>query len=138
MAVDARPVSGADEALIAEATDVLHEQFEPGRHVVASALRADSGATYAAINLRTRVGNAQVHCEPITVGNAIAAGETGFETTVAVCYEGGDPSGDVRVVSACGVCRELLRDHCPGVDVVFRGEDGPVKAPVEALLPARD
>jgi cytidine deaminase len=137
MAIDARPLTAADEELVAEAEAALREHHVPGRRRVASALRAGSGEIYATANLETAVDNASVHCEPITVANALDAGETTFETTVAVLYPGDDPAEEPVVVSACGVCRELLRNYCPGVSVVFQGEAGPVKAPVEELLPGK-
>lgn len=135
--MDARPITDADEALIEEATAVLADHFRPGRHEVASALRTDSGRTYAAINLVPSVGTAGIHCEPITIANAIRDGETGFDATVAVTYEDRDPARDVRVISACGVCRELVRDFDPGTDILFRDGDRVVKATAVELLPAK-
>lgn len=137
MPVESRPLTDSDRDLVSAAKSTLREQHVPGKREVASALRAGSGEVYDAANLEPGVDNAAVHCEPITVANALAAGETDFETTVAVYFPAGDPANEPRVVSACGVCRELLREFCPGVDVVFRGDDGPVKAPVEELLPGK-
>ena len=50
-----------------------------------------------------------------------------------------DEFPDAAVISACGVCREMLRDYDPDVDVIVDGEphgfDEPVKRPVTELLP---
>lgn len=135
--MDARPLEADDEALIDAATEVLAAHYEPGRHEVASALRTGSGAVYAAINLVTSVGTAGVHCEPITVGNAVLAGETDLEATVAVSYADPDARDEVVVLSACGVCRELLRDFDPEVEVIVPSPDGPVRAAVADLLPGK-
>ena len=135
--MDARELTADDEDLIAAATETLRAHFEPGRHEVASALRTGSGEVYTAINLVPSVGTAGVHCEPITIGMAVLDGETSFEASVAVTYEGRDPGGDVIVVSACGVCRELMRDFDPDTWVLLPGDDGPVKATVADLLPKR-
>jgi cytidine deaminase len=137
LGMETRPLTDADTALIDAAAKVLADHFEPGRHEVSSALRTDSGQVYTAINLVTSVGTAAVHCEPITVGKAILAGESAFETTVAVTYA--DPVEQSRpvVISACGVCRELLRDFDPTIDVVVPGTPDPVKATVTELLPGK-
>lgn len=135
--MESRPLTAEDEALIDAAEDVLETHFEPGRHEVSSALRTTSGRVYTAINLVPSVGTAAVHCEPITIGNAVLDGETSFETTVAVTYaDPSDPSGPM-VVSACGVCRELLRDFDPTIDVIVPSDPGPVKAAVTELLPGK-
>lgn len=136
--METRPISDADEDLIEEAIEVLQRHFEEGRHEVASALRTASGRTYTAINLVPSVGTAGVHCEPITIGNAILDGETEFDATVAVTYRDRDPERPVRVISACGSCRELIRDFDPGTDVLFRDGSGVSKASVTDLLPAKD
>lgn len=135
--MDPRPLTADDEALIDAATEVLQAHYEPGRHEVASALRTGSGAVYAAINLVSSVGTAAVHCEPITVGNAVLDGETDLEATVAVTYADPAARDEIVVLSACGVCRELLRDFDPDLDVVVPSSDGPVKSSVSDLLPGK-
>lgn len=135
--METEPLTEADEALIDAAADLLADHYAPGRHEVTSALRTASGRVYTAVNLVPSVGTAGVHCEPITLANAIMDGETAFETSVAVTYaDPGDPSEPV-VVSACGVCRELLRDFDPDLDIVVPSPDGPVKASVTELLPGK-
>lgn len=135
--MDTRPLTADDEALIDAATEVLREHYEPGRHEVASALRTGSGTVYAAINLVPTVGTAAVHCEPITLGNAVLDGESDLETTVAVTYADPEARDEVVVLSACGVCRELLRDFDADLDVVVPSPDGPVAASVSDLLPGK-
>lgn len=133
----ARELTDEDHELIETATETLAEHFEPGRHEVASALRTGSGEVYTAINLVPGVGTAAVHCEPITIGMAIMDGEAEFEASVAVTYADRDPDGEVVVVSACGVCRELMADFDPDTWVFLPGDDGPAKVPVSELLPKR-
>lgn len=133
-----RPLTDADHVLIEAATDVLRTHFEPGRHRTACGLRGASGETYTSINLVTTIGAAQVHCEPIAMGMAVLNDETDFETSVAVTYPDNDPTQEPTVVSACGVCRELLRDFAPDIDVIVPGEDGSEKVALGELLPAKD
>lgn len=131
------PLTDADRELIGAAEDCLEAHFDPERHRVASALRTGEGEVYSAINLTTSVGSAEVHCEPITVANALMDGADHLDATVAVVYPDADPTNDPQVISACGVCRELLRDFDPAIDVIVEGPDGHVKRPVTDLLPAK-
>lgn len=130
------PLTAADRELITEAEELLREHHEPGRHRCSAALRTSSGATYTGINLITG-GRADVHSEPVALGRAVMAGDADIETSVAVIYEDDDASNPMRVVSACGDCRELFYTFAPGVDVVIPGTDGPAKAPLSELLPAK-
>lgn len=134
--METESLSNADRELIEEAKEVLREFHEPGRHRCSAALRTQSGAVYTGINLITG-GQPDVHSEPIALGRAVMAGDPNIETTVAVVYEDDDARNPMRVVSACGVCRELFNTFAPDVDIVVPGEDGPVKATLSELLPAK-
>ncbi|MFB6295455.1 MAG: cytidine deaminase [Halobacteriales archaeon] len=141
-----------DRGLIDQATAVIERQYKPGKtrtsRTVGGALRTADGAVYTGVNLTADTPRASVCAEPIAVGAAIADGKTEFDTVVAVLYKpynepefDGDESDppETRIISACGVCRELLRDYDPDVRVIVRGEphgyDEPVKVPVTDLLP---
>lgn len=127
-------LTDADRDLLAEAEAVLREHGAPGKHTTGAAVRTADGRTYAAVSLKARTGQADVHAEPVAVARALLDGAAGFETVVAVQHESGF-DGPTRVVSACGGCREVLVERAPGVDVVLREGDGLVKRPVESLLP---
>lgn len=132
---------------------------------VGAALRADSGRVYTGVNLVADVGRANVCAEPIAVGAAVTAGDESFDTIVAVKYapaadprtvDPGDGSSagdapvdaattdadpepsDYRVIAACGVCRELIRDYDPTTQVILPGADSPYKRPARKLLPDLD
>lgn len=130
-------LTDADQELIAEAEAVLEEFHEPGRHRCSAAIRSSSGEIYSGINMITG-GQADVHSEPVALSQAVMAGDTDIETSVAMVYEDDDSSNPMRVVSACGVCRELYNTFAPDVVVIVPGEDGPVKAELSELLPAKD
>lgn len=135
------PLSPADEELIDRAEDVVSAAFDPewfgGAPVVGAAVRGGSGEVYTGVSLPAGVGRASVCAEPGAVSNAVAAGEDGLQTSVAVRHPLPDEDREFEVVSACGVCRELLYDVDPGVAIAFPTEAGPRKSPVEALLPTR-
>jgi cytidine deaminase len=135
--MDARPLYAADHELVEAAEATLEARFDPDRHRVASALRTDDGTVYTAVNLRSTVDQATVHCEPVTLENALADGHGSFDCSVAVRYQDDDPANDPVVISACGVCRELLYDYEETLDVVV-GLDGELrKVALDELLPAR-
>jgi cytidine deaminase len=141
-----------DRDLVRAATAAIEPQYKPGKRrtarTVGAALRTADGSVYTGVNLTTDTPRASVCAEPVALGAATADGHTAFETVVAVLYAPenepefeGDESDppERRVISACGVCRELLRDYDPDVDVIVDGEphgiDAPIKRPVTELLP---
>lgn len=141
-----------DRELIEAATAAIEPRYKPGKtrtaRTVGAALRAGDGSVYTGVNLTADTPRASVCAEPVALGAAIADGKTRFETSVAVLYKpynepefDGDESDppETRVISACGVCREMLRDYDPTVDVIVdggpHGVDAPVKRPVTDLLP---
>lgn len=130
------PITDEDSELIVEAEALLEELHIPGRHRCSAAVRASSGEIYTGINLITG-GQADVHSEPVALGRAVMAGDGDIETSVAVIYGDDDSSNPMEVVSACGVCRELYDTFAPDVDIIVPGDDGPVKAPLSELLPAK-
>ncbi|WP_435347709.1 cytidine deaminase [Haloarchaeobius sp. HRN-SO-5] len=135
--MDARPLYAADQELVEEAVETLEARFDPDRHRVASALRTGDGTVYTAVNLRSTVDQATVHCEPITLENALADGNDSFDCSVAVRYRDDDPTADPVVISACGCCRELLYDYDETLDVVVRLDGDRRKVALDELLPAR-
>ncbi|WP_274650749.1 hypothetical protein [Paenibacillus humicola] len=47
-------------------------------------------------------------------------GEHDFETIVAVCHpDPEDEDREIKVVSPCGMCRELIADYGADIDVIF-------------------
>lgn len=121
----------SDSDLVATAEAVLREQYEPGRHHTAAALRTASGETYTGISLKARTGVADVHAEPIAVARAALDGHRDLDTVVAVqpssadAWQSQSASGDTRIVSACGHCRELLLAFAPDLRILLSGDDGP-------------
>lgn len=130
------PLTEADRELIEAATALLRKRFEPDRHRCAAAVRTDGGTVYTGINLLPDVGVAGVHAEPIAIGQAVVAGEPDIATSVAVVFEDDDPDDETKVVSACGVCRELIRSFAPDARVIIQSEDALVRVPIAELLPA--
>ncbi len=129
-----------EEHLIAAARSVLSRRYRPGWHSVGAAVRGRSGRIYTAVNLNARyVGQVDMCAEAIAVGMAVAAGDKGLDSIVAVQRgDRGARSPRGRIVPPCGVCRELLVDYAPKITVLLAGPRGSVAhATAEDLLPER-
>ncbi len=129
-----------DRRLLDAARSVLARRFRPGIHSVGAALRGRSGRIYTAVNLNAKyVGRVDVCAEAIALGMAIAAGEKGLETIVAVQRgRRGARSPRGRIVPPCGVCREMFNDYAPKLTVLLAGPKGTVvRRRAADLLPER-
>ena len=129
------PLTDANRALVDVACTVIDGHFDADRHRIGAALQSDSGNVYTAVHLETDVGRAAVCAEPIAVGQAMMAGENGFDAVAAVKQSA--QSETPVVVPPCGICRELLFDYDPSVTVVVPGRDGPVAVPIDMLIPGK-
>ena len=131
-------LSAADHRLIASALELLDRCARPGRHEVAAALRTRSGGIYLGLHVESSIGRASICAEGVAIGVAAAAGDTEIETIVAVLRT---EDGGWRVVSPCGLCRELISDYATDAQVIdydgARPGDPVAKVTVRALLPGK-
>ncbi|HEY0277055.1 MAG TPA: hypothetical protein VGC32_02180 [Solirubrobacterales bacterium] len=131
------PLSPADSELVGAALELLRERAEPGRHEAAAALRTKAGAVHLGLHVESSIGRAAICAEGVAIGTAAAAGDTEIDTIVAVLDTG---DGGWRVVTPCGLCRELISDYAPEATVIDfdAGRDEPVQpVPVMRLLPGK-
>lgn len=127
-----------DRVLIDQAEALIRQRYLENRHHIASAVRGASGRIYTGLHLDTYVGRASVCAEAVALGQAMAAGETGIQAIVSVRHpRPREQHQDCKVVSPCGICREMLTDFAPGASVILAREDGLARVPVEELLPAK-
>lgn len=128
----------ADEALVEAAQAAIARLYSENRHHVGSALRTRGGRVYTAVHLDTYVGRASVCAEAVALGRAIAEGDSDIVAIVSVRHpRPAEADRTIRVVSPCGICREMLADFAPGSTVIVPGEEGPVGVPVDSLLPRK-
>ncbi|MNE57797.1 Blasticidin-S deaminase [compost metagenome] len=74
----------------------------------------------------------------MVIGKAISEGYKEFDTIVAVRHPDPDSEDrEIRVVSPCGMCRELIADYARDCKVILPGEEGLAKADILDLLPLR-
>lgn len=121
-----------DTELVAAATRAVASRHRPGWHFVGAALRGRSGEVFTAVNLQAYVTRISVCAEPIALGQAVMADDPIVRAVAVIQPPDG---GDVRVVSPCGMCREIMGDYASDLEVIVPGDAGPVTVPVSTLLP---
>jgi len=124
------PLSQRDRELIEAAREIIARRFRQDWHTVGAALRTKAGNVFSAVHLDANVGRIAVCAEAVALGMAASAGDTDIETVVAV-----GPNG--RIVSPCGMCRELLSDYSPDCKVIVQADEEPAVVPMSELLPMK-
>ncbi|WP_151735800.1 cytidine deaminase [Paenibacillus tengchongensis] len=131
-------ISMEDETLIAAAQEMIRKRYKWERHHVGAALRTSTGEIFAAVHLEASLSRVTVCAEAMVIGKAISEGHTEFDTFVAVRHPDPDSEDrEVKVVSPCGMCREMLADYAPDGKVILPAEDGLAKVHITELLPLR-
>jgi len=130
--MNCRELDERDRELIRAAFEVLRRCYRDGYHHVASAVRTGSGEVFAGVHLESP--GVDVCAEWVALGMAASAGHRELECIVAV-RQGALDSSAPEVMSPCGLCRELLYYHAPGLDVIVPTPDGPRKVGICELLP---
>ncbi len=117
-----------DLQLIEAARSIIALRSLPESHEVGAALRTCSGKIFSAVNVKANVGRVSICAEAVAIGMAAAAGDTDIEMIVAVDLKG-------RVISPCGMCREMISDYAPQAEVIVSGDDGMEIFQIADLLP---
>ncbi|MCD2097076.1 hypothetical protein [Rhodococcus rhodochrous] len=123
------------------AVSALRRTYRSGRHEVAAAVRTRSAGIHVGVHMAGSAGRTSICAEGMALGAVLAATPphlslaAEIDTVLAVLYR---PGIGMRIVSACGVCRELLFDYCPDAwnYIHLPPEDGPSSpAPETVFLP---
>ncbi|WP_370295674.1 cytidine deaminase [Rossellomorea marisflavi] len=127
-----------DFELIESAKDKITMLYKDDKHHVAAALRTDSGDIVSAVHIEAYIGRVTVCAEAIAVGSAVSSGHKGFHTIVAVHHPYSDEvDRTIRVVSPCGMCRELIADYSPECLVILEVDGKLVKTRIGELIPLK-
>ncbi len=79
-----------------------------------------------------------VCAEAMVIGKAISEGYKEFDTIVAVRHPDPDSEDyEIKVVSPCGMCRELIADYAKDCKVIIPDNEGLAKTDILDLLPMR-
>ncbi|RAI32882.1 cytidine deaminase [Rhodoplanes serenus] len=130
-------LSVRDRELVDAACEAIRRRYRNDWQEVGAALRSRSGQIVTGVNLDAYVGRMGVCAEGVAIGKLVTdLGEIGIDTIVAVRHpRPHEPDQSIRIVSPCGICRELISDYDPEARVIIMGEDGPMVVPVRDLLP---
>lgn len=132
------PLTSIDFELIEEAKTKITQLYEDDRHHVGAALRTKSGNIVSAVHIEAYVGRVTVCAEAIAIGKAISDGEKGFDTIVAVRHPYSDEEErELKIVSPCGMCRELISDYAPDCFVILNIDGENVKTQISNLIPLK-
>lgn len=127
-----------DEELIRSAQEIITKCYEFERHHVGAALRTKTGEIFTAVHVEANVGRITVCAEAMVIGKAISEGYKDFDTIVAVRHPDPDAENrEIKVVSPCGMCRELLSDYGNELRVILADAYGEFACNIDELLPLK-
>jgi cytidine deaminase len=126
-----------DRELIEAAREAIRQRYRNDWQEVGAALRTRDGRVVTGVNIDAYLGRMAVCAEPVAIGRAITeAGDKGIETIVAVRHP--KPEEDdrtIRVVSPCGMCREVIYDYDPQARVIVPNGSSEEVVSIADLLP---
>lgn len=112
--------------------------YEDDKHHVGAAIRMKTGEIISAVHIEAYIGRVTVCAEAIAIGSALSNGYKDFDTIVAVRHPYSDEEDrSIRVVSPCGICRELISDFGPACFVILEIDGELVKVKIEELIPLK-
>ncbi len=96
---------------------------------VGAALLGASGRVYLGANIESRTLGLTVCAERVALWKGLSEGEREFKALALTAFKGGE---EVRGMTPCGACRQLLFEFAPGVEIILN--DGR-RFRIEELLP---
>jgi cytidine deaminase len=123
-----------EQDLVHAARELVEERYVEGRHEVGAAVRMASGAVHLGLHVESSIGRASICAEGIAIGAALMAGEAEIDTIAAVLRL---PDGTSRVVSPCGLCRELIGDYGTSAHVIDFDAGTVRRVTIASLLPSK-
>jgi len=130
-------LSEQDQELVRAASEAIKSRYRNDWQEVGAALRTRDGRIVTGVNIDAYIGRIAVCAEAIAIGRAITeTGDRGIDTIVAVRHpKPTEKDQTIRVVSPCGICRELICDYDPKARVIVPNGTQPSVATITQLLP---
>lgn len=125
----------AVRALVAAAFAAISSRYVLARHQIAAAVLDTDGRIHLGLHLDAMVGRAAVCAEAGALSAARLVTDADLVAVAAVRYPKPTEAAAARVVPPCGLCRELLLDHAPGLHTVVHDGAHCVLTPLGGLLP---
>lgn len=120
------------------ATSEIERSYRVERHQIAASLLDESGRLYTGIHIEALIGRASVCAESVALGNAVMAAAAPLVLAVAVRHpKPTEHARGIEVVPPCGICRELLLDYAPEIDVIVPSGITVERRPLRTLLPVK-
>lgn len=130
-------LSDSDQELIAAASEAIKSRYRNDWQEVGAAMRTRDGRIITGVNIDAYLGRMAVCAEAIAIGRSITeAGDKGIETIVAVRHpRPHEADQNIKVVSPCGSCRELIHDYDSKARVIVPNGPEPSIVSIGDLLP---
>ena len=130
-------LSNNDKELIAAASEAIKSRYRNDWQEVGAAMRTRDGRIITGVNIDAYLGRMAVCAEAIAIGRSITeGGDKGIETIVAVRHpRPHEADQNIRVVSPCGSCRELIHDYDAKARVIVPDAKEPAVVAIGELLP---
>lgn len=130
-------LSEKDRELVRAASEAIKSRYRNDWQEVGAALRTRDGRIVTGVNIDAYIGRIAVCAEAIAIGRAITeTGDKGIDTIVAVRHpKPGEKDQSIKVVSPCGICRELICDYDPKARVIVPNGAQSSVATITQLLP---
>lgn len=124
-------MTGADLGVLVDACRTVLLASRNERVRVAAAVSTRSGSIYTGLQVRSvTCGHCSTCAEPVAIGTALGAGARDFDACVALRLNRAP-----EILSPCGGCREVLRDHGFRHVIVASADSGLITATPDELLP---
>ena len=138
MQYNVQKLTDADHDLIKQAKDLMFERCKTRSHQLTSIVRMKSGNVYAGVHVGLYVRRLSTCAEAVALGTALTEGEEGIDTIVTVRMKSPEIAyEDIRVVSPCGICREMISDYDRDATVIMEKDGELVKFPIMDLIPEK-
>ena len=118
------------EELISTAVEMRSRAYSPySRFTVGAALECADGTVFTGCNIENAAYSPTLCAERVALGKAVSEGHTSFRR---IAVAGGGP----RPCVPCGVCRQMLLEFSPDMEVICIGEcDNILTTTLRELLP---
>ena len=119
-----------DRKLISMAADVMANSYSPySRFKVGAAVECTDGAVFTGCNIENAAFGVTMCAESAAIASAVSAGQRAFKRIAIIS------DGNVYCFP-CGLCRQLLNEFSPELEVLCARSDGRyVSYSLTSLLP---
>ena len=119
-----------DRNLIDMAAKAMANSYSPySKFAVGAAIECNDGSVFTGCNVENAAYRAAVCAEATAIASAVTAGSRSFKR-IAIISEGSS------YCFPCGICRQMLNEFSPEMEVLCARADGRyVSYPLTALLP---